>query len=111
MSCGVGRRRSLDPALLWLWHRLPAVVPIRPLAWELPYALGMALKKKKKKKATGIKGSKKVRGQEKPKGRAGVDLGLAEWTELSPMVSNEGQIIPLPPPSQVLKMGDGTGDP
>ena len=21
MSCGVGRRRSLDPALLWLWCR------------------------------------------------------------------------------------------
>ena len=22
--------------LLWLWHRLAAVAPIRPLAWELP---------------------------------------------------------------------------
>ena len=28
MSCGVGRRRGLDPELLWLWHRLAAVVPI-----------------------------------------------------------------------------------
>ena len=26
------------------------MVPIRPLAWELPYAAGAALKKKKKKK-------------------------------------------------------------
>ena len=35
MSCGVGRKCSLDLALLWLWHRLGAVAPIRPLAWEL----------------------------------------------------------------------------
>ena len=29
---------SLDTALLWLWHRLSAAAPIRPLAWELPNA-------------------------------------------------------------------------
>ena len=34
--------------MLWLWHRLAAAAPIRPLAWELPYAVGAALKKKKK---------------------------------------------------------------
>ena len=34
----------------WLWHRLAAAAPIWPLAWELPYAAGMALKSKKKKK-------------------------------------------------------------
>ena len=28
-----------------LWHRPAAVAPIRPLAWECPYALGAALKK------------------------------------------------------------------
>ena len=39
-----------DLALLWLWCRLAAVAPIRPLAWELPCATGMALKEKKKKK-------------------------------------------------------------
>ena len=50
MSCGVGRRCGLDLALLWLWHRLAAAVPIGPLAWELPYATGAALKSKKKKK-------------------------------------------------------------
>ena len=50
MSYGKGRRRSSDPALLWLWCRLAFVAPIRPLAWELPYAVGIALKKKKKKK-------------------------------------------------------------
>jgi len=54
VSCGVGRRRGSDPALLWLWHRLAATAPIRPLAWEPPYAAGAAQKwqkdKKKKKK-------------------------------------------------------------
>ena len=56
MSCGVGHRRSSDPALLWLWHRPVATAPIRPLAWEPPYDVGAALekakrpKKKKKKK-------------------------------------------------------------
>ena len=50
MSCGVGRRRSLDPMLLWLWCRLVATAPIGPLAWEPPYAAGSALEKTGKKK-------------------------------------------------------------
>ena len=50
MSCGVGRMRGLDLAVLWLWCRLEAVAPIRSLAWEPPYATGVALKKTKKKK-------------------------------------------------------------
>ena len=49
MSCGVGRRHSLDPALLGLWYRPAAVAPIQPLVWELPYAVGVALKSKKTK--------------------------------------------------------------
>ena len=48
VSCSVGRRRGSDPSLLW-W-RLAAVALIRPLAWELPYAACVALKRKKKKK-------------------------------------------------------------
>ena len=48
MSCGVGHRRGLDPALLWLWHRLAALALIRPLVWEPPYAVGAALEKDKK---------------------------------------------------------------
>ena len=52
MSCGVGRRRSLDPTLPWLWHRPEATAPIGPLAWEPPYAAGAALEKKKKLKKT-----------------------------------------------------------
>ena len=40
----------MDLALLWLWYRPAAVAPIRPLAWEPPYATSAALKKKKKKR-------------------------------------------------------------
>ena len=52
--CG---RHGLDSALLWLWHRPSAAAPIRPLAWEPPYAVGMALKRtsppqKKREKKT-----------------------------------------------------------
>ena len=39
-----------DPALLWLWCRSAAVAPIRLLAWELLYAMGVALKNNKEKK-------------------------------------------------------------
>ena len=35
-SCGVGCKCGSDPALWWLWHRLAAAAPIRPLAQELP---------------------------------------------------------------------------
>ena len=47
MSCGVGHRRGL--ALVLLWGRPAAAAPIRPLAWEPPYATGVALKKTKGK--------------------------------------------------------------
>ena len=50
MSCGVGDRRVLDLALLWLWHRLAAVTLVQPLAWEPPYAAGVTLKGHNKKK-------------------------------------------------------------
>ena len=33
-----------------LWCRLAAVAPIRPLAWEPPYAMGAALRRQKTKK-------------------------------------------------------------
>ena len=45
MSCGVGHRHSSDPELLW--RRVAAVALIQPLAWELPRAVGVALKSKK----------------------------------------------------------------
>ena len=49
MSCGVGCRSGSDPALLWLWRRLVAMAPIRPLAWEPPYAVEAAEEIAKKK--------------------------------------------------------------
>ena len=49
VSCGVGRRRGSDPMLLWLWRRPVAIALIQPLVWELPYAMGAALKSKTKK--------------------------------------------------------------
>ena len=62
MSCGVGRRLSLDPALLWLWNRPSAVSPVGPLAWEPQYAAGTALKSKKKKKKKRKRKRKKDQG-------------------------------------------------
>ena len=50
MSCGVGRRCGSDLILLWVWCRLAATAPVRPLAWEPPYATGVALEKAKKDK-------------------------------------------------------------
>ena len=43
VNCGVGHRHGLELALLW--HRPAAGALIRPLARELPYAEGAALKK------------------------------------------------------------------
>ena len=47
VSCGVGHRCGSD--LVWLWHRLTAIALIWFLAWEHPYAMGVALKSQKKK--------------------------------------------------------------
>ena len=54
MSCGAGRRHSLDLVLLWFWHRPVATVLIRPLAWEPPYATSVALKRKEKENVFGV---------------------------------------------------------
>ena len=50
MSYDKSHRYGLDPAWLWLWYRPTAAALIQPLAWELSYTAGAALKKKKKKK-------------------------------------------------------------
>ena len=39
-----------DLALLWLWRRLAAAAMIQPLARELPYATGVAVKRKQTNK-------------------------------------------------------------
>ena len=51
----MGRRRGSDPALLWLWCRPVAAAPIRHLAWEPPYAVGVAQEKGKEMEKTGKK--------------------------------------------------------
>ena len=66
MSCGVACRLGSDLALLWLWCSLAAVALIGPLAWELPYATGVALKSKKRKE-----GRKEGRERERKKERKG----------------------------------------
>ena len=66
MSYGVGRKRGSDPALLWLWHRLVATAPIRPLAWEPPYAVGAALEKAKRQKTKQNKTKKPQRRKQIP---------------------------------------------
>ena len=56
MSYGAGCRCDSDPVLLWLWHRLVATAPISPLAWELPYAMGIALKRQQQQQQQKDKG-------------------------------------------------------
>ena len=53
--CGVGCRLGSDLGLLWLWCRPAAAAPITPLAWELPYAAGVALQSKKGKKERNVR--------------------------------------------------------
>jgi len=48
VTCGVCGRHGSDLVLLWLWGRPVATAPIRPLAWELPCAAGVALENTKK---------------------------------------------------------------
>ena len=52
VSCGVSRRRGLDPVLLWLWCRMAATALNSPPAWDPPYAAGAALKKAKTPKVS-----------------------------------------------------------
>jgi len=69
LSCGVVCRCGSDPALLWLWSRREATAPIRPLAWEPPYAVGAAQEtaKKKKDKARGMERITLIKEQEQEK--------------------------------------------
>ena len=47
MRSGAGGRCSLDPKLVWLWCRQASAALIQPLAWELPCAAGVDLKRQK----------------------------------------------------------------
>ena len=80
MSCGIGRRHSSDPKLLWLWCRLAAAAPIQPIAWELQIAMGAPLHPKKRKSKNrsshcGAAEMNPTRNHEVP----GLISGLAQW--------------------------------
>ena len=76
VSCGVGCRRGLDLALLWLWCRPAAIALIKLLAWELPHAPGVALKMKKRKK------KKKKKKEPGPAGTGTPDIYATLFTAL-----------------------------
>ena len=85
VSCGVGHRHGSGPALLWLWPRLVATAPIRPLAREPPYAAGVAQKNSKKtKKKKDCWGSCRGALETNPTRNhevAGSIPGLAQWVK------------------------------
>ena len=66
----MGHRLGSDLVWLWLWCRPAATAQIGPLAWELPYAVGVALgSKKKKKKEKKEKEEKEKKKEEEKKKR------------------------------------------
>ena len=94
MGCGVGHRRGSDPKLLWLC-RPAAAAPIQSPAWELPYAVGVALKQKQKNTKKGAGQSQKHLGslsshfftktqsRNRGKDESGVRgcCGIPKWTQ------------------------------
>ena len=62
----------------WPWCRLAATAPVRPLAWESPYAVSVALKDKEKPtKQTNKQTNKKKKPREREKKRK-ADLDCIE---------------------------------
>ena len=69
---------SKDLALLWLWCRLAVAAPIPPLAWELPYASGAALRRWKegrKEKNVVLRREREIAPQSTSHVETGIDLG------------------------------------
>ena len=58
--------------MLWLWQRLAAIAPTGPLAWEPPYAAGMALKGKRQteRQTEGREGKGREKEREKKEKRS-----------------------------------------
>ena len=85
VSCGAGCRCSFDPTLLWLWCRLAATAPMRPLAWEPPYIVGAALEKTKRPK------KKRERARE----RAVYEPGSKSWpaTDSAPALILASRVV------------------
>ena len=62
--------------LLWLWYRPVATAPIRPLAWDPPYAASVALKRQKKKKKKKKRKKEKKRKEKKARSHKLSDLEI-----------------------------------
>ena len=75
--------------LLWLWCRQAPIALIQPLPWELPCAMGAALKSKGKNKTKNTKKQNlefplwliELRTQHSIRGEAGLIPGLAQWAK------------------------------
>ena len=96
MSCGIDYRHVLDPALLWLWCRLAAVAPIGPLAWEHPYAAGMALKTERKKKVLHYCKIETQKKEKRKRKKKGVPIVAQQLTNLTSIHENADSILGLP---------------
>ena len=57
---------QLESHIAMLWHRPAAVAPIRPLAWEIPYVVGAALRSKTKIKTKNNEHPQKPNKQKNP---------------------------------------------
>ena len=77
MSCSVGHRCGLYLVLLCLWRRPEAAALILPLAWELPYAAGAAIRRQN------TKNKQKTVEQEVGKGKR--TSGEGEQDKLQPL--------------------------
>ena len=98
MSCGVGPRHCSDLALLGLWRRSAVTAPIRPLAWEFPYAKSAGLKRQTKtKKQTKQKNKQTKKNTLSLGGRAGICQENSE-EQNSTTSDIPGSPILVPPP-------------
>ena len=96
MSCGVGHKHGSDPTLLWLCRRPVATAPIRTLAWEPPYAVGLAQEmtkrqKEKQKKRKKIKKRKRKR-KRKRKEKRNLPSGAVEIESINLRKCLEGKM-------------------
>ena len=93
MSCGIVLRLGLDPKLMWLWYRSAAIALIQPLAWEPPYAAGLALKRQKEKKEKKEKKKKGIQHCHK------MWYGLWLWlrAQVAVAVARLAAIVPIRP--------------
>ena len=83
MSCGVGRRHCSDPAFLWLWRRLAVTTLTGPLAWEPPYAAGVAQEIAKRQKNKTKQNETKQKKTKKLKRKHNIFIGTQDLLRYS----------------------------